>query len=64
MPHTKIIEPISPTIDELIEKLKQLATNPNFDPITDHQNADLLLLQFIGNVEVYKWFCQIEKFYV
>lgn len=50
-------------IKTLIEQLKELATNPDFDPEEDHIKADDLLLEFIDNADVTENFKAIEKWY-
>jgi hypothetical protein len=56
------------TLDELREGLtaivrRQLAEEGNSDIEVDHSEADRLLLEFIGDHEVWRLFGEIEMWY-
>lgn len=50
------------TIEELRGELAELADG-GMDAVTDHIEADKLLLRFINDKEVTMWFKKIRKWY-
>lgn len=50
-------------LDELKKQLKDIADSDKHFPMSDHMDADLLLLKYINDDEVSDLFSNIEKWY-